>query len=514
MFVPSKTRKNRVSKQTSIPAPTGGLNAKDPLADMREDEAVIMDNYFPFPSSVVTRGGSEDHATGLPGVVETIAVYNNGVQKNMFAIAFGNIYDATATGAVGAADVSGLTNSRFQHINFGTAGGYYLLLVNGEDKMQVYTGSAWYEDGTTTSVTGFDTATAIHINNFKNRVWFIERDSMNAWYLPVSSIGGAANNIDLSGIFKMGGYLMAMGNWTIDNAAGVDDYACFITSEGEVALYRGTDPSSAATWALVGTFRMGRPLGRRCMCKAGADVLVITSDGAFPMSKALLTDRSQTNLAATDKISTLINADTKAYFNNFGWQPIIYPEGNKLIINVPQIENTTSIQYVMNTQHGAWCRFTGWNAACFEVLDNNLFFGTNGAVVQCDTGTADNGAEVSGYIQQAFNFFGAKGMQKVFRMARPIFQSESYIFPTVRINIDFDVTRRLPLQSQVLGAGAEWDVAEWDVAEWVIGDVISKDWQSITGIGIAGGLNISTNLRGVECQWISTDVIYEVGGSL
>lgn len=514
MFVPSKTRKNRVSKQTSIPAPTGGLNAKDPLADMREDEAVIMDNYFPFPSSVVTRGGSEDHATGLPGVVETIAVYNNGVQKNMFAVASGNIYDATATGAVGAADVSGLTNSRFQHINFGTAGGYYLLLVNGEDKMQVYTGSAWYEDGTTTSVTGFDTATAIHINNFKNRVWFIERDSMNAWYLPVSSIGGAANNIDLSGIFKMGGYLMAMGNWTIDNAAGVDDYACFITSEGEVALYRGTDPSSAATWALVGTFRMGRPLGRRCMCKAGADVLVITSDGAFPMSKALLTDRSQTNLAATDKISTLINADTKAYFNNFGWQPIIYPEGNKLIINVPQIENTTSIQYVMNTQHGAWCRFTGWNAACFEVLDNNLFFGTNGAVVQCDTGTADNGAEVSGYIQQAFNFFGAKGMQKVFRMARPIFQSESYIFPTVRINIDFDVTRRLPLQSQVLGAGAEWDVAEWDVAEWVIGDVISKDWQSITGIGIAGGLNISTNLRGVECQWISTDVIYEVGGSL
>ena len=514
MFVPSKTRKNRVSKQTSIPAPTGGLNAKDPLADMREDEAVIMDNYFPFPSSVVTRGGSEDHATGLPGVVETIAVYNNGVQKNMFAVASGNIYDATATGAVGAADVSGLTNSRFQHINFGTAGGYYLLLVNGEDKMQVYTGSAWYEDGTTTSVTGFDTATAIHINNFKNRVWFIERDSMNAWYLPVSSIGGAANNIDLSGIFKMGGYLMAMGNWTIDNAAGVDDYACFITSEGEVALYRGTDPSSAATWALVGTFRMGRPLGRRCMCKAGADVLVITSDGAFPISKALLTDRSQTNLAATDKISTLINADTKAYFNNFGWQPIIYPEGNKLIINVPQIENTTSIQYVMNTQHGAWCRFTGWNAACFEVLDNNLFFGTNGAVVQCDTGTADNGSEVSGYVQQAFNFFGAKGMQKVFRMARPIFQSESYIFPTVRINIDFDVTRRPPLQSQVLGAGAEWDVAEWDVAEWVIGDVISKDWQSITGIGIAGGLNISTNLRGVECQWISTDVIYEVGGSL
>lgn len=513
-MIPSRTRKTRVSKQTSIPAPTGGLNAKDPLADMAQDEAVIMDNYFPMPSSVKSRAGSVNHATGITGVVETLAVYNNGTQKNLFAIADGDIYDATVSGAVGAAVVIGLTNSRFQHINFGTAGGYYLLLVNGEDKMQVYTGTTWYVDGTTTTVTGFDTADAIHINNFKNRVWFIERDSMNAWYLPVSSIGGAANNIDLSGIFKMGGYLMAMGNWTIDNAAGVDDYACFITSEGEVALYRGTDPSSAATWALVGTFRMGRPLGRRCMCKAGADILVITSDGAFPMSKALLTDRSQTNLAATDKISTLINADTKAYFNNFGWQPIIYPEGNKLILNVPQITNTTSIQYVMNTQHGAWCRFTGWNASCFEILDNNLYYGTNGLVVQCDVGTDDNGVEISGYVQQAFNFFGNKGLQKIFKMARPIFQSQAFTFPTVRINTDFDTTRRNPLQSQSVGTGAEWDTAEWDVTEWVLGDVISKEWRSITGIGIAGGLNISTSLKGLQTEWISTDVIYEVGGSL
>lgn len=514
MIFASRTRKSRVSKQTSIPAPTGGLNAKDPLAEMAPDEAVVMDNYFPMPSSVKNRNGSADHATGISGTVETICVYNNGSNRDMFAIASGSIYEATAAGAVGAAVVTGLTNSRFQYINFGTAGNYELMLVNGQDKMQLYDGSAWREDGDTTTVTGFDTADAIHINNFKNRVWFIEKDSMNAWYLPVSSFGGAANNIDLSGLFKMGGSLMAMGNWTIDNAAGVDDYAVFITTEGEVALYKGTDPTSAATWALVGTFRMGRPLGRRCMCKAGADVLVITTDGAFPLSKALLTDRSQTNLAATDKISTLINADTRTYFNNFGWQPIIYPEGNKLIINVPRIESTDSIQYVMNTQHGAWCRFTGWDAACFEVMGNNLFYGTTGAIVQCDVVSDDNGSNISGYVQQAFNFFGAKGMQKIFKMARPIFQSESFVFPTVRMNVDFDVTQRSALQSQIVGVGAEWDVAEWDIADWALGDVISKDWQSITGIGISGGLNISTNMKGTNVQWISTDVIYEVGGSL
>lgn len=514
MILRSNTRKTRVSKQTTIPAPTAGLNAKDPLANMAADEAVIMDNYFPTPSSVQTRRGSIDHATGITGSVETLALYNNGAQKNLFAVANGSIYDATSAGAIGTAVVTGLSNSRFQHINFGTAGGYFLMMVNGQDKMRVYTGSTWYADGTTTTVTGFDTADAIHINNFKNRVWFVEKDSMKAWYLPVASIGGAANTIDLSGIFKMGGYLMAMGNWTIDNAAGIDDYACFITSEGEVALYKGTDPSDADAWALVGTFRMGRPLGRRCMCKAGADVLVITSDGAFPMSKALLTDRSQTNLAATDKISSLINADTQAYFNNFGWQPIVYPEGNKLILNVPQIENLKSIQYVMNTQHGAWCRFTGWDANCFEIMDNDLYYGGDGVVVQCDVGTSDNDTDIVGYVQQAFNFFGAKGQQKIFKMARPIFQSEAFIFPTVRINTDFDLTRRATLASQDVGVGAEWDTAPWDTSEWVVGDVVSRGWKSIAGVGISGGLNISTSLKGIQVDWVSTDVIYEVGGPL
>lgn len=513
MIARSRTQKRRISSQTTIQSPTGGLNARDPLADMPETDAVVMDNYFPKPSSVEGRNGSVDHLTGIGSIVETLAVYKNGAQSELYAIAGGSVYDATTAGTAGSAVVSSLTNSRFQTINFGTAGGFFLMCVNGEDKMQVYDGTNWYADGTTTTVTGFDTADAVNINNFKNRVWFIEKDSMNAWYLPVSSIGGAANNIDLSGLFKLGGYLVAMGNWTIDNAAGIDDYAVFITSEGEVALYKGTDPSSASTWALVGTFRMGRPLGYRCMVKAGADVLVVTTDGAFPLSKALLTDRSQMNLAATDKISTLINRDTKQYFNNFGWQPIIFPTGNKLIINVPTVEGSTSIQYVMNTQHGAWCRFTDWNAACFEVMDDMLFFGTQDAVVQADTGTDDNGSEIVGVIQQAYNYFGNRGLVKIFKMARPIFVGEGALIPGIRINVDFKTNQSLPNQSVAVTAGAEWDVAEWDVADWVFGDTVTKNWVAISGIGISGGLYISTSVKGIQFEWVSTDVIYEVGGS-
>jgi hypothetical protein len=99
-------------------------------------------------------------------------------------------------------------------------------------------------------------------------------------------------------------------------------------------------------------------------------------------------------------------------------------------------------------------------------------------------------------------------------MARPIFQSESFVFPGIGINVDFSNRVRPASQTLTIGIGAEWDDAEWNDAEWALGDVISKDWRSISGIGIAGGLNISTNFKGLKTKWISTDVIYEVGGSL
>jgi hypothetical protein len=43
-----------------------------------------------------------------------------------------------------------------------------------------------------------------------------------------------------------------------------DDYAAFITSEGQVAVYSGADPASSTTWSLVGVFDIGAPIGRRC----------------------------------------------------------------------------------------------------------------------------------------------------------------------------------------------------------------------------------------------------------
>lgn len=500
--------------RASIQAPTGGLNARDAISDMKETEAPMMENWFPRPSDVMVRNGSDAHATTLPAAVETLMAYSTGSSQELWGISDGEIYDVTNSGAVGAPDVSGLANSRFQYISFGTAGGYFLMAVNGQDKMQIYTGSVWYADGTTTTITGVDTADIININNFKNRVWLIEQNTLKAWYLSVSSIGGAANALDLSGLFKQGGHLVTMANWTIDNAAGIDDYAAFITSEGEVALYKGTDPSSSTTWALVGTFRIGKPIGLRCAIKAGSDVLILTTDGAFPLSKALLTDRGQNQNAVTDKITNLISSDIESYKSNFGWQPILYPNGNKLLINVPQTESTTSYQYVMNTITGAWSKFTGWNGFCWEVLDDTLYFGGNTVVDIADSGLDDKGANINADVQQAYSYFKSKGQQKKFSMARPVFMADGDVTPAIVMNVDFETRVPQAPPSFTGGGGSMWDVAPWDVSAWAVGDSIIKKWQSITGVGYCGGIRVKTSTQGINIRWNSTDFVYERGGVL
>ena len=505
----------RVSKNTSLQAPTMGLNAKDAVANMKPKFATTIENWFPTPSSVDVRKGYVSHATGLSGDVETLAAYNTGTSQRLFAAANGNIYDATASGAVGDAVVSSLSNSRFQYINMGTAGGFFLIMVNGEDRLLRYTGSAWQQDGDgSADITGVNTANIIHINNFKCRIFMVERDSFNVWYLPVASIGGTATKLDLSSFFRLGGYIMAMVNWTIDNSAGIDDYAAFITSEGEVVVYAGTDPSSASTWALQGTFRMGSPIGRRCFMKVGADVMVITVDGAFPLSKSMLVDRTQLGLALSDNISPLINKDVQDYKGNFGWQPIYHPIGNKLIVNVPVVENIRTKQYVMNTQHGAWTVYSGWNANCFETMNDTLYFGGASTVYIGDTGYNDDGGNITAVCQQAFSYFGDSGQNKKFTLARPVFLSEGTVTPAVLINTDFQETRTTVSASFSGGVGAAWDEEYWDDAEWTGGDTLTAKWQTVTGVGFSAGVRVVTSTKDIAVKWQSTDFVYELGATL
>jgi hypothetical protein len=512
----------QVSRTLAAPAPVGGLNARDSLAAMPPDDAVTLDNFFPRPTDVALRNGYVKWATGLPAHVESLMPYRSASAQKLFAASGTAFYDATSAGAVGAAVVTGLTNARWQSVNTGTPGGQFLLAVNGADKLRGYDGTNWWRDGDGThDITGVDTSTCAQLGLYKNRVFLIQANSFNVWYLPISSIAGAAASLDLSPLFKLGGYLMAMATWTIDNASGVNEFAVFISSEGEVVVYNGTDPSVAGNWVLGAAFRMGRPVGRRCFVKVGSDVIVICADGFFPLSKALLTDRSQQEDAISNKIVNLVNTDVQLYGGNFGWEAVLYPIGNKLIINVPQSQNTTQYQYVMNTITSAWCRFTNWNANCFALLGDSLYFGSNlgsGAnsafVAQCDTGNSDAGAYIFGEAKTAFRYFGAPGRQKQILMVRPIFSTAGNMSMAIGMDMDFSDSYPTGTPTFSGNGGTPWDTKLWNTFMWSDAPSVKKDWVTVNGVGDSGALHLRCVNNQSSMTWQAVEYLYQLGGVL
>ncbi len=516
-------RKATAQIQTdSVPSPIGGLNARDSIANMPPTDAIILDNWFCTPSDVVLRNGYISWSTGYNGWVETIMAYNGKTgTRQLFGIAGGTVAESSLQGSNVNVGISGLANSRFQSINFATAGGTYLYAVNGADNPLLYDGSAWQQVSNISApiaITGTDPSKFISVNLFAQRLYFVPINSTGFYYLPPASVGGAASFFDLGSLMRLGGYLMGMATWTIDNAAGIQEYAVFVTSEGEVMVYQGIDPTSTSTWAKVAQFRIGRPIGRRFYEKNGSDLILLTADGAVRLSESLLTDRQQDKTAISDKIKNLINSDVKAYNGNFGWQAILYPIGNKLIINVPVAENSIQYQYVMNTITGAWSSFgkmnSPWSATCFCIWEDQLYFGGQNFIAQCDTGQDDNGGNIQASAKQAFNYFGVRGQQKYFTMIRPVLISNGQLQAAIDLNVNFEDRQPTSTPSFSGAGGTAWNTGLWNVSPWQQGQNVVQDWDTPNAIGFCAALYMKVSAANQGVSWECTDFVFQPGGVL
>lgn len=499
----------QVSATLSLPSPTGGWNSKDPVSNMPETDASVIVNWWPTASDVRVRNGFTTWSTGLPGAVSTLMAYSSASGTNkLFAASVTGIYDCTSAGAVGAS-VKVITQPRIQYANFTIAGGSYLVCCNGADAVFAYDGATWSNPAITVATP----ANLIHVNVFKNRLFFVEKNKLSVWYMPTGAIAGAATEINLGTVFQDGGYLMAMGTWTLDAGRGVDDHAVFVTSKGEVAVYAGSDPSSASTWQLVGVYRIGSPIGRACMEKYGGDLLIICLDGVFPLSAALQSDRLSTDQAISDKIRPTISDATGLYGTIDGWQILPYPDQNALIVNIPT-STTTADQYVMNAITGAWTRFTGWNAQSWELFNDQPYFGTSTKVCKAWTGTSDGGSYIMADVKQAFNYCGKRSARKHFKLVRPSIASDGPVIPGIRLNIDFSDDAPTSNGSVTVPSSSAWDSAVWDSGTWGGGTTISSKIQAVSGTGYCAAVRMRV-LNGTNAiYWYNTDIVFEYGGLL
>ena len=515
-----------ITSTATIPAPTLGLNAIDNLVTMPAAAAIRLTNFVAKPYGCECRKGSKKFVENLPSTVDSLMVYNAGSElgSRLFAASFDSIYDATETTSAPVAVRSGFGNAKWESVNFSTPGGRYMLAVNGNDPAQLFDGTTWTGFTTVASpsapgqVSGIDTQLWSNITHYKLRVWAVERNSLKAWYLPINSVGGTATSFDFGAYTRKGGHLVALTSWSIDSGKGLDDVFVAVTSEGEILIYEGIDPSSSDTWQLRGIWEVAPPASKRCFMKYGPEVLYLSRDGVSVLSRYLDSDGIDVSAGLSVPIRQLINEAVEKNRLYHGFELIQHTPENVVIVNVPG--STASTQYVFNTITRAWSKFSGWNAQCFAVFKGDLYFGGRNAVLQAFTGYRDeadanglNGKMYQAEAQQSFNYFDEPGVKKHFRMVRLTATTDVTPKMQVGVNADFDFGIKPTPMTSAAVAASTWNNGLWNAAIWGRESSTIKQWHTTYAVGYAASLTVIINVTG-KITWTSSDWIIEAGAAV
>ena len=515
-----KMQASQVAKPVNWLAPVGGWRADKPLETLPPDAAASLVNFFPEAGYIRPRNGSNNWATGMSGSVGSLMAYFGATSK-MFAVSGGNIYDVTSAGAVGAAVQTGLTNNNFSWTPFVNSGGNWLIACNGVDGTLSYNGSSWAGAGITGNTTGKQ---LLAVASFQERLYFLEKGTSLLWFLPTLAITGAlAGSINLGAVFRFGGVPVDIGVWTCQTVAGPQLMLCIMSSEGEVIIYTGTDPTTSTAWSLLGSFKLGFPLGgNKCFYPIGGDLAVMTVDGIVPISKAIALDPSATDQSAlTGPIAPVwLQTVQSVGRNTSGWQLTIYPSRRMAIINIPD-PIKGAYQYVMNTETQAWTQFVGMPATVWLAWEGGLYFGTaSGTIVQADIGASDNGSPIDclsvGAWQRLGDGLGPKvstliGVDAIADITTSLYAGASWDYVVAIPASVAQAGISIAQIPQVLSQGV-WDVSQWDDAVWSgAAPARSRHIADASGAGVVFAPTIRALVSGSSSQTSNCQIL---GGAI
>jgi hypothetical protein len=442
------------------------------------------------------------------------------------------IYDITTStdAPTLALALSGSTNAGwFSTAITSNSGGNFLMTCSEADGYFTYDGTTWLRrvaGSAAGQINGVNPNNLVHVSIWKRRAWFVERDTTKVWYLPVDSIAGTVQQLDLGPLFKRGGSLAYTASWTIDAGEGIDDFFVAVSSNGEVALYKGTDPASATTFSLQGVWYVGQiPVGRRGYAPYGGDLLIISTDGIVPLSQVTRGGSgllSASNGDYTSKISILLGEALRKSFTTGGWQLLFSPADRLLLCNKPNYTGHTDEQFALSTVVNQWCLFKDIPALCLATVGSYTFTGTrDGRVLLIFQDYSDAvtygalvGEPIRGEVVSAASSFDQPALIKIFSMLRANFISPfspgvnsevigNYADPTYLASPDNSSYR-----------STAWDVALWDAGIWsATNRTAFGDWMTVSGYGPAGAAHITTACVG-DTVLTRFDYMFTAGGPL
>jgi hypothetical protein len=496
---------------TGVPSPTGGWVTSKALDSMLPNEALTLDNYIPNSLNVKLRNGSANHFTGIGGQVESLMEFNNGATSKLLVAGNSSIFDGTIEGTASSAltyasatAANFYTSDKWQHVMFKG----HLFACNGEDKSIDFDGTSIQD----TAWTGVDTKELKQVAVFKNRLYFVQKDTASFWYAPADSLFGALTEFDLSTVAPNGGKLVSVASFTRDGGDGSDDLFVAIFETGDVILYQGDDPSDADNWSLVGRYVIAAPIGDRCVIQVGGDLTVITEDGYISLGTVIGYARSRSDMTLSANISNYIRDLAGRTRDNFGWQPVLYYRGGYLVFNAPTSKTQNKFeQHCVNMVNGSWCRLTGLNGLCWTTFQNDLYFGDeDGNVVKADVGDNDRGSNIQGHIETSFNYFESRGVLKQFSQMRPLFRVKGVVPVQIGMNTDFRETGVPYITPSVASIGTPWG-SPWG-SPWSAVTTNVLEWRSVSApAGYCASFILKTECQAEFVELNSIDVLFEQG---
>lgn len=557
MFRQQPRRKPRQSALKSIPAARDGWIANQALAQPNARKldgspllgASVLDSMFPSATGNILLRGSETYATLGAGTspVRALFAYNaNGIVQ-MFGANDTTIYNITSVDSpinlligagngdvIGTEDddilgisstegldvVTGQTGGFWITEQFATAGGIFLRMVNGQDTPLVYDGADFDTFPALTfkdSPPGITPSMLSYVWAYKNRLWFIQKDTMDVWYLPVDQVGGELVKLPLGGIFPLGGALMFGASWSLDGGqlGGLSEQMIVVSTEGEVAVFQGTSPDQASTWDKVGVYRIGRPLGNRAWMRDGGDLIISTSIGHVRLSQAVQRDPAALGPTAVSyPIETAWNAAVQR--SPEAWHCAVWPSKAMAVISLPSVPDMPSEMYIANIRTGAWCRRPNWDGTCLLVFKERLFFGTpRGTVVEANVSGLDEGRPYTGVCVPLFNDLKSPASLKVTELVRAVCLSPYSAGIQVSMHSDFVVNLPPSPDALPVPVGNEWGNAIWGQSVWGTPSEAKpiQDWVTAPGYGytLAPAIQVTSGaLTPIDLELVRFEFMFTV----
>jgi hypothetical protein len=521
-----RPRRPARSQIISLQPPIKGLMLNQPPGASDPLGAEVLENGIPTKRGVRVRGGLRKDATVGSSAVLSLFSYRTGDAEALFAATASSVYNISGLDpdTAPSAAFSGQSSGYYSAQQIGTAGGDYLYIVNGANSARLYDGATWtaITGVSTPAITGVTTSLLSHVWLYRSRLFFIEKDTMRAWYLPVDSVGGAALDISLAGIFQRGGSLLFGATWSLDSGEGLDDKCVFVSTEGEVAIYEGNDPAEPADWIISGRYDVAKPLGVNAYMQAGGDLLIATVDGIVPLSQIIQKDPAALSLSAvTRPIESLWNRLTVEASEPI--QLLKWADRGLGIVTLPESDR----MLLVNLQTGAWAAATGWVANCAETYLGMCYIGRDdGSICAIDETGADDGEPYTMQLCWAFNDLGDATAYKRAQLVRPSFFAPE--LPIYQAGIAVDYTAAFPPAPTAteITPSADylvWDSGAWDEKLWWSASVedqslgIVAKWRTVTGAGFAMAPTIqitSGQLTKPNIEILRLDLAFETGGSV